>query len=181
MQGFKRCLACRQASSLQHHVNRQLSRIESIAENRREQEKEKQAIRAKGKFAEFSDEELEAEISRRRIARRVAATDALQRFMGFATDHLGIPYRVMISRQRPSHIANPRIAAMSAAYNLGLGGLVAVGKAFERDHGTVIHANKACEQRENTNKLRAELMKAWQQEETKRLAWIAQQMEDAKQ
>jgi chromosomal replication initiator protein len=54
----------------------------------------------------------------------------------------------MTSKRRPANIAVPRMVAMYLSRRLTTASLNEIGEAFGgRDHGTVLHANKAIEQR----------------------------------
>lgn len=56
----------------------------------------------------------------------------------------GVPVWTMTAKQRPQHIAEPRMVAMFLAREVTDMTLVRIGEAFGgRDHGTVLHACRA--------------------------------------
>lgn len=61
-----------------------------------------------------------------------------------------LPLDSMWSPERPNHIALPRQTAMFLARVLTGHSLAKIGMAFLRDHGTVIHAVRAVENRQAT-------------------------------
>lgn len=50
-----------------------------------------------------------------------------------------VPPRLLLSRRRTEHIAEARQMAMVVAYQR-IGNYMEVGRLFNRDHGTVVHA-----------------------------------------
>jgi hypothetical protein len=61
--------------------------------------------------------------------------------------HFGVPLGHMASDRRAREIAHPRQVAMYLAAETTTQSLIAIGKRFNRDHTTVIHAIRAVKQR----------------------------------
>jgi chromosomal replication initiator protein len=81
-------------------------------------------------------EHLLRDILREEASRQISI-DAIQRTVA---EHFDIRLADMTSRRRPANIAFPRQVAMYLSRRLTKGSLIEIGEAFNRDHGTVIHA-----------------------------------------
>jgi chromosomal replication initiator protein len=64
--------------------------------------------------------------------------------------YYGIPVETMTSRQQYARIARPRQVAMFLACELTPHSVAEVGRRFDRDHTTVMHAVKAVNKRAET-------------------------------
>ena len=96
-------------------------------------------------------------------------------FRLFAAQHFRMTIGTFTSRCRKARIARPRLAAMSAARELGMGSLQEVGAAFgKRDHGTVIYACERTDNDDELGEMREVLIIAWQASK----AQLAQQVKE---
>lgn len=96
-------------------------------------------------------EELEIELERRNT-RNSVLLDAITKAV---SDEFCVGPNLLRSRSRAEQIAIPRQVAMALAYEIGNKdgclSLEEIGRYWNRDHGTVIHAGKATSSRYATN------------------------------
>ena len=106
-------------------------------------------------------ESLLRDILREENAKQVTI-DAIQRRV---SEYFDIRLSDMASRRRPASIAFPRQIAMYLSRRLTNVSLQDIGEAFgERDHGTVIHANKTIEAKMKTDSSLKDLIARFDEE-----------------
>jgi chromosomal replication initiator protein len=71
----------------------------------------------------------------------------LHDFIAEAAAEAGVTVAHILGPQRPRRIAEPRQKAMARAYATGRYSLPQIGRAFDRDHTTVLHACRKAEAR----------------------------------
>lgn len=67
-------------------------------------------------------------------------------------DHYGLTVAEMLCRNRTARVSTPRQIALTLARELTDQSLPAIARTFMRDHGTVIHANRAIRNRCETDR-----------------------------
>jgi len=72
----------------------------------------------------------------------------------------GLDPNIMHSRRRPAEIARPRMMAMYLAKELSGKTLMAIGREFRRDHGTILHACKTISEEVSKNENTATMVRA---------------------
>lgn len=122
---------------------------------RRQDARERPAVSAISEFREaYSALLLAAERLRAEI--EPTATDKIprdiRRIQALVASHFGVPLPRLLSRCRDDDTACARHVAMALCRELTSHNLVAIGQAFSRDHGSVVHGIRSltarCEQNE---------------------------------